>query len=64
MILIKTKKRKNIFLIIFGLLLLFNQALFYFYRDITTSGTTFGHLGGMVGGLIFFIIYFLNKKRG
>jgi membrane associated rhomboid family serine protease len=63
-LLIKTKKRKNIFLIIFGLLLLFNQALFYFYRDITTSGTTFGHLGGMVGGLIFFIIYFLNKKRG
>lgn len=59
------KDRKNIFLIVVSILLITKEIIFYFFRDITTSGTTFGHLGGIIGGLIFLLVFTLiiYKKR-
>ena len=58
------KDRKNIFLSLGSILLIIQQIIFYFFRDITTSGTTFGHLGGIIGGMIFLLFFTLviNKK--
>ena len=59
------KEKKMWILNIFVMLLLFNTFLSYIFRDITTSGSTFGHLGGILGGLIFFIyIKILELKKG
>jgi membrane associated rhomboid family serine protease len=59
------KQRKNIFLSVVSILLITQEIIFYFFRDVTTSGTTFGHLGGIIGGMIFLLFFTLviNKKR-
>jgi membrane associated rhomboid family serine protease len=63
-LLFSLKKPKNTFLMVISLLLISKEIVFYFFRDVTNSGTIFGHIGGIFGGILFFIILFaLNKKR-